>query len=333
MLRHHALEDESFREGLRLPTAFPSVDALRMLARGNELLMYSGATTMKYEKRSQVSMKGHPALTERWLQGKIVADPSLLGFGDVRVAAQEKSLPGRGRLDLLLLDDDKDIRYEVELQLGATDESHIIRTLEYWDLERRHYPHSEHVAVIVAEDITARFFNVIRLFNGFIPIVAIKVTALDLGQDNVTLIFTRVLDHQVQVAGEDEGPAIVADREYWEKASKPELLALMDDLLSLIQRTDPSVRLNYNQQYVGLRNDNRATNYVAFVPKKNQLNVEIRLPRTASYDSQIDDSEIRLNRYDKRGGQYKLVVQRGMSEDSNRLLQELFRDAYQHYLS
>ena len=104
----------------------------------------------------------------------------------------------------------------------------------------------------------------------------------------------------MQVAVEDEGPGIVADREYWEKASRPEIIVLMDDLLSLIQQTDPSVRLNYNQQYVGLRNDNRATNYVSFVPKKKQLNVEIRLPRTESYDSQIDNSEIRLNRYDKR---------------------------------
>ena len=288
---------------------------------------------MKYEKRSPVSMKGHPVLTERWLQAKIVADPSLLGFGDVRVAAQEKSLPGRGRLDLLLVDDDKEIRYEVELQLGATDESHIVRTLEYWDLERRHHPHSEHVAVIVAEDITARFFNVITLFNGFIPIVAVKVTALDLGDDNVTLIFTRVLDHQVQVAVEDEGAGTVADREYWEKESRPDIIGLMDDLLPLIQQIDPSVRLNYNQQYVGLRNDYRATNYVSFVPKQKQLNVELRLPQTESYDSQIDNSEIRLTRYDKRYGQYKLVVQQGLPEDSRQLLQELFRDAYQHYMS
>ena len=25
--------------------------------------------------------------------------------------------------------------YEKEIQLGATDESHIIRTVEYWDIE------------------------------------------------------------------------------------------------------------------------------------------------------------------------------------------------------
>ena len=30
------------------------------------------------------------------------------------------------------------------------DESHIIRTIEYWDIERRRYPQYEHVAVIVA---------------------------------------------------------------------------------------------------------------------------------------------------------------------------------------
>jgi hypothetical protein len=28
-------------------------------------------------------------------------------------------------------------RYEVELQLGRSDESHIIGTIEYWDLERK----------------------------------------------------------------------------------------------------------------------------------------------------------------------------------------------------
>ena len=288
---------------------------------------------MKYQKRSQVPMKGHPVLTEKWLQGKIVEDPSLLGLGDLRVVAQEKSLPGRGRLDLLLIDDDKDIRYEVELQLGATDESHIIRTLEYWDIEKRRYPHSDHVAVIVAEDITARFFNVISLFNGFIPIVAIRVAAIDLGDNNVTLMFTRVLDHQVRVAGDDEDSGIVADREYWEKASNPAIMALMDDLLTLVHQTDPSVRLNYNQQYVGLMNDRRATNYVSFVPKRKQLNVEIKLPRTDAYDSLIDDSELRLNRYDKTYGQYKVVVEGEASEESRQLLQELFRDAYNHYIS
>ena len=60
------------------------------------------------------------------------------------------------------------------MQLGGTDESHIIRTIEYGDIENKRYPQYDHVAVLVAEDITARFLNVISLFNGFIPLVAIR---------------------------------------------------------------------------------------------------------------------------------------------------------------
>jgi hypothetical protein len=91
---------------------------------------------------------------------------------------------------MLLSDPDSATRYEVELQLGPTDETRIIRTIEYWDIERRRYPQYEHVGVIVAEDITSRFLNVIGLFNGFIPLVALQVQALAIG-DQVTLSFTK----------------------------------------------------------------------------------------------------------------------------------------------
>ena len=75
---------------------------------------------------------------------------------------------------MLLSDPETQTRYEVEIQLGATDETHIIRTIEYWDIERQRYPQYDHVGVIVAEEITARFFNVISLFNRAIPLIAIQ---------------------------------------------------------------------------------------------------------------------------------------------------------------
>ena len=104
------------------------------------------------------------------MQARILEDPALLGLGDVEVRDTERVQPGGGRLDMLLYDSLGKTRYEVELQLGATDESHIIRAIEYWDVERRRYPQYEHVAVIIAEEITGRFFNVISLnrpgFNG-----------------------------------------------------------------------------------------------------------------------------------------------------------------------
>ena len=123
----------------------------------------------KYIKPERVWLKAHPDLNEKWLQDRISEDPSLLGLGDLVLRDRERPQAGAGRLDLLLQDADGNRRYEVEIQLGKTDESHIIRTIEYWDIERKRYPQYDHVAVIVAEDITSRFLNVIGLFNGFIP--------------------------------------------------------------------------------------------------------------------------------------------------------------------
>jgi hypothetical protein len=63
---------------------------------------------------------------------------------------KERIQPRAGRLDLLLQDVEAKRRYEVEVQLGPTDKTHIIRTIEYWDIERKRYPQYEHCAVLVA---------------------------------------------------------------------------------------------------------------------------------------------------------------------------------------
>ena len=101
-------------------------------------------------------MKNNPNYNEKWVQDRIAEDPSILGLGDVILKDKERRQPKGGRLDLLLQDSDSNQRYEVEIQLGSTNESHIIRTIEYWDIERKRYPQYDHTAVIVAEDITSR---------------------------------------------------------------------------------------------------------------------------------------------------------------------------------
>lgn len=95
---------------------------------------------MEHVALPKIKMKGSAEVSERWVQGVLAANPSLLGLGELDVRAVERRQPHGGRLDMLLADPDTSTRYEVELQLGATDESHIIRTLEYWDTERRRYP-------------------------------------------------------------------------------------------------------------------------------------------------------------------------------------------------
>jgi len=85
----------------------------------------------------KINLINNPSLTEKWVQEIIANDPSILGLGDLILKDKERIHPKAGRLDLLLQDPDSERRYEVEIQLGKVDESHIIRTIEYWDIEKK----------------------------------------------------------------------------------------------------------------------------------------------------------------------------------------------------
>ena len=271
-------------------------------------------------------MRGSAELGERWVQEILVANPSLLGLGELDVRDAERRQPLGGRLDMLLADPDTSTRYEVELQLGATDESHIIRTLEYWDTERRRYPQYDHVAVIVAEEITSRFFNVISLFNGFIPIIAIQMTALRVDEARVALVFTKVLDHVV-LGTEEEDQGEPTNRDYWEKRSAPETMKLVDRIHSMVQQQDIGVELKYNKFYIGLAKYGVANNYISMVPQKKKANVRFRIPRSDEVTDMIDESGIGTLPYDGFGN-YRVIIPNASAIDNHtHLLTELIRIA------
>ena len=263
---------------------------------------------MKHVALKTIKLKNHPELNERWLQDIIADDPSIIGIGDVILKDKERIHHHAGRLDLLLQDADGIDRYEVEIQLGATDESHIIRSIEYWDIERKRYPQYNHTAVIIAEDITSRFLNVISLFNGSIPLMAIQVSAIQTAE-GVGLHFTKVLDvQQLGLVDEDEEVAEITDRDYWLKRGTPKTVEMADKILSNIIEFDPDAEFNYNKFYIGLKFNGRSKNYSIFRPKKNFLGVAIKLPQTEENDEIINQAEITTLDYDNARGNYRLKI-------------------------
>jgi hypothetical protein len=191
-------------------------------------------------------------LDEGWLQDEIERDPSLLGLGELNVVKREKVQPSGGRIDFVMSDPNGETRYEIEIMLGAVNESHIIRTIEYWDIERQRYPTIEHRAVIVAEEITARFFNVIRLLNRAVPIVAIQLSAFRIN-DEVILQFTRVLDtYEFGAEPEEDESAELVDRAYWERKAKPESLAVVAALQGQLPKTTGEAKITYNKHHIAL---------------------------------------------------------------------------------
>lgn len=281
---------------------------------------------MEYQRSKTVSLKSHPEYNEKWLQSRIVEDPSILGLGDLVVRDVEHMQPKAGRLDLLLSDPESKTRYEVEIQLGGTDESHIIRTIEYWDIERRRYPMYDHVAVIVAEDITSRFLNVVGLFNGFIPLIAVQLRAIQLGEV-LTLSSTTVLDRSSMVDYEEEelNATEPADRAFWEKRGSAATVRLTDEFLPLIQEVtgDKRIHLKYNKHYIGLARDGMADNFIIFYPRKQQLLMEFKMVSSEELSSRVEDSGLEMLAYDKIYGRFRLKISTGDVEKHRELLAEL----------
>lgn len=222
-------------------------------------------------------------LDEKWLQHQVLADPSILGLGDVRIIQRERTQPSGGRIDFLMADSDTDTRYEVEIMLGAVDESHIIRTIEYWDVERQRYPAFDHQAVIVAEEITSRFFNVIRLLNRAVPIIAIQLNALTV-DGALVLHFTKVLDILESGNLEDDEPhSEQADREMWVKQTNPASLGVADKVIALLHQPSGGYpKVTYNQGHIAVGSVG-GHNFCWLYPRRSasHCNFNLRLPDAA----------------------------------------------------
>lgn len=284
-----------------------------------------------YVPHRRIPLKGHPSLTEKWVQQLIAANPSLLGLGELEVKDLERTHARAGRLDMLLYDPETNTRYEVELQLGATDESHIIRTIEYWDIERRRYPQYDHVGVIVAEEITARFFNVIGLFNGFIPLIAVQMAAIEVG-DAMTVVFTTVLDRTVLAVEEDDEPDEPRDRTYWEQQKgSPKTLAIVDQLLELARAVEPAIALKYNKNYIGLARAGVASNYLTFRAKRAHVIFEAKIPRSEELTERLTQAGLDLLTYNSRWGYYRLSLTEPDVTEHAELITELIRLARDNY--
>jgi len=211
---------------------------------------------------------------EKWLQDRINEDPSILGLGDLLVITREHAQPTGGRIDFLMYEPEEEARYEIEVMLGRVDESHIIRTLEYWDIERKRFPSLQHRAVIVAEEITNRFFNIISLLNQAIPLIAIKLSAFEL-EGRVLLHFTTVLDLPEPESDEQGAGSEKVDRLYWEKRANPASLKIVDRMLSLVPSTVGAPRVTFNKYHIAVGTTGQ--NFLWLHPRKNALHLHMHL--------------------------------------------------------
>ncbi len=198
---------------------------------------------------SQLSIR-EAGFDEVWLQTQIYDNPSCLGLGELEAINRERRQSSGGRLDILLKNPEDDAMYEVEVMLGETDETHIVRTIEYWDNEKRRWPQRQHYAVLVAEHINRRFFNVIHLLSNAVPIIAIQAS-LVASNGTKSLFFTTVLNTYEEL---DDGTSIEEqsyDKEYWNRKARW-VAEAAEALLPIAARHFESPTLRYLKQYISI---------------------------------------------------------------------------------
>lgn len=201
------------------------------------------ADSIKISKKVFIRNAG---LDEYWLQDRIYEDPTVLGLGNLVTVSKEKKQSTGGRLDMLLKDPEDNSLYEVEVMLGETDPSHIIRSIEYWDIEKRKYPQRQHFSVLIAESFGRRYFNVLQILSLNIPMIAVQADLLEVGNERI-LNFTKLLD--VYEEPEDEEASSTANEASW--ADKyPWTLDTTKHLLTVLASPDGELTLSFTQSYV-----------------------------------------------------------------------------------
>lgn len=249
-------------------------------------------------------------LDEYWLQDQISENPSCLRLGELETIAKERQQSSGGRLDILLKNPDDDSMYEVEVMLGETDETHIIRTIEYWDNEKRKWPQRQHFAVLVAEHINRRFFNVIHLLSYSIPIIAVQASML-IVNGRKTISFTKVLDTYEEI---DDGASLVEDRTYnredWAKKAKWTLDAA-DALLNVTKSVFGEPVLNYLKYYIAITVG--GSNYMWLHRRMNKALLSFRMAQPLQ-DEAAGLLDARNVTYVRKTKTFKLTVDRELVE-------------------
>jgi hypothetical protein len=249
-------------------------------------------TKLTFVKSNQVSLADHADYDEAWLERLIKADPSLFGLGPLEVVSSQIHQT-KGRLDLLLRDEKNQTVYVVELMLGALDESHIVRAVEYWLREKSRKAHDEYelVSVLAAERVLeSRFVEVVRFLSQQMPLVLMEISALQL-EDRLTLKFTRVFDGR-EAETESVSATAEATRDSWIEATSQESVGLAERIVELLKEIDPGLSLTFKQNFLGLRLGNRPNNFFYFNPKRRFLRVHARTTKAGDFAAKLREAGV-----------------------------------------
>ena len=159
----------------------------------------------------------------------------------------------------------------------------------------------------MAEEITSRFFNVIRLLNQAIPMIALQLNVLKFGE-SIFLQFTKVLDVYESVEEVEGAGGEQADRRDWEKKANPASLEAVDRIIALVPSQKGSPRVTFNRWHIAVGTTGR--NFCWLHPRKSlHCHVEIKLAAEQRDEAlrKLEEAGIAGTPYKRDGIKFKIT--------------------------
>ena len=102
-------------------------------------------------------------------------------------------------------------------------------------------------------------------------------------------------------------------------------------MLAIAREIDPSLEPQYNKHYIGIYKGGQPFNFSVFRPRKNSLNVEIKLPRSDETDAMIEKTGIEALNYNQRWQSYSLSLEKEDLIKHREFLKQLMQASYQFW--
>ena len=133
----------------------------------------------------------------------------------------------------------------------------------------------------------------IGLFAGSIPIVAIQLGALRVG-DQIVLNFVKVLDQRELRADETHGPETEdVDRSTWEARVGPKIMKICDRVAEVAnEAADTKLELKYKKGRVTLGAPGSFFNMLRFSPKKYFVRVRFSLSNSEAWVPRLTEAGV-----------------------------------------
>jgi hypothetical protein len=92
----------------------------------------------------------------------------------------------------------------------------------------------------------------------------------------------------------------ISSRDFWDEKASSEALNITDSCIKIINEINPQISHNYTHCYIGLNKNNKANNFVFFVPKQSFVRAEVLVSESNKWSQELTNSGFKVNSIGKR---------------------------------